>query len=155
MSPKAAQIIKRVYPGIVVFLIVVLIGTSIYSSILTFQGTSKDIAETNGEEMVTAWEKRLRKVRQILPEHGVIGYLADWDIPDYKYGASDQEVEFILAQYTLAPLVLERGTDHEVVLGNFSDNGDPQKIQNIQNYFDIQLIDKFSNEIFVFKGLGQ
>jgi hypothetical protein len=155
MTKTISQIIKIAYPVIVVLSIVGLIGISFYSAILTFRTTSKEAAEMDGDEMVTAWEKRLRKLRLILPDHGVIGYLADWDIPDYQYGDKDQEVEFILAQYTVAPLVLERGINHDLILGNFNDNGDPQKIQGIQNYFGIQLQESFSNEFFIFKGKGQ
>jgi hypothetical protein len=155
MSKTISEIIKKAYPVIVVLSIVGLFGISIYSSIFTLRATSKDVAEMKEDEMVTAWEKRLRKMRLILPDHGVIGYLADWDISNNKYGARDQEVEFILAQYTLAPLVLERGTNHDLILGNFNDNGDSQKLPDIQNYFEIQLLNKFSNEFFVFKGKGQ
>ncbi len=85
--------------------------------------------------------------------HGVIGYLADWDIPNAKYGSSDQEVEFLLAQYTVAPVVLERGADHELILGNFSDNGNPAKIDNVQEIFGVSLIQPYSNEIFLLKGV--
>ena len=155
MFEKILLAIKKVYPYLVALAVILIIGLSFYSSLQTFQTTSKDVAELKGDDMVTAWDKRLRKVRLLLPGHGVIGYLADWDIPNYKYGPSDQEVEFLLAQYTVAPLVLERGIQHDLVLGNFNDTGDPQKLQDVQNYFGIQLIKAFSNEIFLFKGMGK
>jgi hypothetical protein len=55
-------------------------------------------------------------------------------------------------QYTVAPVVLERGADHELVLGNFSDNGDPTKIDNVQKIFGVSLVQPYSNEVFLFKG---
>jgi hypothetical protein len=155
MVENFSPVFKRAWFFLVLLAVALLIGISFYSSIQTLKSTSYDAAEMVGDDMVTAWDKRLRKVRQILPDHGVIGYLADWDIPDYISGAKDQEVEFILAQYTLSSLVLERGIHHDVVLGNFSDDGDSQKIQRIQEVFGIYLIEKFSNEIFIFRGPGQ
>lgn len=155
MSQNMSILLKKAYPVFIALSVFLLICISISSSYLTFQKTSKDVAETNVEEMVTAWEKRQRKIRLLLPDNGVIGYLADWDIPEYESGAKDQEVEFILAQYTVAPLVLERGTNHELILGNFSDDGDPLKLQHIQDVFGIRLIHKYSNELFIFKGKGQ
>ncbi len=119
------------------------------NSYQTAVSAGQDVA---GDDMVTAWDKRLRKVRLLLPEYGVVGYLADWDIPGYTFGSSDQEVEFLLAQYTVAPVVLERGADHQLILGNFGDNGDPSKIENVQKQFEIQLLQPFSNEIFLFEG---
>jgi len=55
-------------------------------------------------------------------------------------------------QYSVAPVVLERGIDHELVLGNFNDNGDPGKIQYIQEHFGIRLLKTYSNELFLFQG---
>jgi hypothetical protein len=155
MVENFSPVFKRAWSFLVLLAIALLIGISFYSSIQTLKSTSNDAAEMVGDDMVTDWDKHLRKIRQILPDHGVIGYLADWDIPDYITGAKDQEVEFILAQYTVAPLVLERGIRHDVVLGNFSDDGDSQKIQRIQEVFGIHLIEKFSNEIIIFRGPGQ
>jgi len=155
MFEKILLAIKKVYPYLVASAVILLIGLSFYSSLQTFQTTSKDVAELSGDDMVTAWDKRQRKVRLLLPGYGVIGYLADWDIPNYKYSPSDQEVEFLLAQYTVAPLVLERGIQHDLILGNFNDTGDPQKLRDVQDYFGIQLVKSFSNEIFLFKGMGK
>jgi hypothetical protein len=134
-------------------MLIILLCLSMYSAFVGYQRASAASEGMEGDDMVTAWDKRLRKVRQFLPDHGIIGYLADWDIPNAKYGSSDQEVEFLLAQYTVAPVVLERGADHELILGNFSDSGNPEKIDNIQEIFGVSLIQPYSNEIFLLKGV--
>lgn len=128
-------------------------GLTLYSSVQGYRLATASVDGLTGDDMVTAWDKRLRKVRNILPEYGTIGYMADWDIPGYKYGSSDQEVEFLLAQYTVAPLVLERGSDHDLILGNFSDNGDPQKMENVQKQLGLRIIQPYSNEIFLMERL--
>lgn len=133
-------------------LLVLLATLAIYSSFQSYQTASAAARDLSGDDMVTAWDRRLRKVRLILPESGVIGYVADWDIPGYPYGSSDQEVEFVLTQYTVAPVVLERGADHKLVLGNFNDNGDTTKIEKVQEQMGIKLLKAYSNEIFLFEG---
>ncbi|HEX7555861.1 MAG TPA: hypothetical protein VF338_04500 [Leptolinea sp.] len=143
--------IQKAYPFFIIAAILILLGLSAYSSFHAYKVTSDSASGIAETDMVTAWDKRLRKVRLLLPDQGIVGYLADWDIPGYNYGSSDQEVEFLLAQYTVAPVVLERGTKHKLVLGNFSDNGDPQKIPNIEAQFGIHLVQTYSNEIFLFE----
>jgi hypothetical protein len=147
-----AKMLPNIHRIALSLLLVVLAGLAIYSSIRDYQTASAAARDLNGDDMVTAWDRRLRKVRSILPESGVIGYVADWDIPGYTYGSSDQEVEFLLAQYTVAPVVLQRGTDHNLILGNFSDNGDPTKIDKVQEQLGIKLLQAYSNEIFLFEG---
>jgi hypothetical protein len=61
-----------------------------------------------------AWERRLRPVRNSLPmQRGVIGYISQWDVPGSDYAVWDQEGEFRLTQYFLAPLILVRGAHAE------------------------------------------
>ncbi len=135
--------------------LILLLGFCIVSAVNGYQTASQAAGEVNGDDMVTAWDKRLRKIRPLLPESGVVGYLADWDIPGAQFGSSDQEVEFLLAQYTVAPVVLERGKDHPVILGNFSDNGDPNKLPEVQATLGISLSQPYSNEINIFTGEGK
>ncbi len=143
----------KIYRFIVTFFLIAMAGLTLYSSVQGYRLATASVDGLTGDDMVTAWDKRLRKVRNILPEYGTIGYMADWDIPGYKYGSSDQEVEFLLAQYTVAPLVLERGSDHDLILGNFSDNGDPQKMENVQKQLGLRIIQPYSNEIFLMERL--
>lgn len=144
--------IQNIYRIALLSVIALLLGLSLSSVLNEYQTVSADAKTVSGDDMVTAWDKRLRKVRSILPEYGVIGYLADWDIPDKAYAPKDQDVEFLLAQYTVAPVVLERGANHDIVLGNFNDDGNSQKIENVQKLFGVQLIQPFSNEVFLFRG---
>lgn len=143
------KLVEKQYKYAALVLLALISLLVLYSSYQGYITAAASVGNTAIDDMVTAWDKRLRKARNILPEYGTIGYVADWDIPGYKYGSSDQEVEFLLAQYTLAPLVLERGTDHNLILGNFSDNGDPQKLENVQKQLGLKIIQAYSNEIFV------
>ena len=54
---------------------------------------------------------RFAELRRALPERGVVGYVGE---------AGESEVDdYYLAQYALAPLVVERSQDHPLVIGNF------------------------------------
>ncbi len=135
--------------------LILLVGLCVFSAVDGYQTAIQAAGEMSGDDMVTAWDKRLRKIRPLLPESGVVGYLADWDVPGAQFGSSDQEVEFLLAQYTVAPVVLERGKDHPIILGNFSDNGDPNKLPNVEETLGIRMSQPYSNEINIFTGEGE
>jgi hypothetical protein len=56
-------------------------------------------------------DQRFADLRRALPEHGVVGYVGE---------AGDSGVaDYYLAQYALAPLVVELSQDHSLVIGNF------------------------------------
>lgn len=151
MSPSKYKILNVIRATV----LVLLTAFCLYSAVNGYQTASLAAGDVKGDDMVTAWDKRLRKIRPLLPEYGVIGYLADWDIPGGTFGSSDQEVEFLLAQYTVAPVVLERGASHAIILGNFSDNGDTSKLKNVQGTLGIRLTQPYSNEINIFEGAGK
>jgi hypothetical protein len=73
------------------------------------------------EDPVADWEKRFAAVRQRIPfVRGVVGYISDSDIPGATYDPANDEGEYILTQYALAPLVLVRGADQEWNIANLS-----------------------------------
>lgn len=132
--------------------LIIMLALVIFSSYENFRSSATAVEGLDELDMVTAWDRRMRKIRELLPDHGVVGYLADWDLPDTKFGSSDQEVEFLLAQYTVAPVVLERGPDHELILGNFNDSSESTKMEKILDSFPISLLVPFSNEFSLFQG---
>ena len=75
-------------------------------------------------DSVTRWEKRVESVRRHIPgDTKVVGYVADWDIPGMGYNLVDQDAEYTLTQYALAPLMVEPGLGHEWIIGNFTGPG--------------------------------
>jgi hypothetical protein len=67
-------------------------------------------SRSDGGQRFVSRQTRFRELRRLLPPHGVVGYLTD---------KPDAVVSYFLAQYALAPLVLERGAARPVVVGNF------------------------------------
>jgi len=56
-------------------------------------------------------DQRFAELRRALPGRGVVGYVGE--------AAESGVADYYLAQYALAPLVVERSQDHPLVIGNF------------------------------------
>jgi hypothetical protein len=68
---------------------------------------------------VSKWEKRIGRVE--FPSNiQKIGYVADWDI-DPTFSPIDQDQEYVLTQYTLAPIIVNKGIHNcEWIIGNLT-----------------------------------
>lgn len=55
-------------------------------------------------------DMRFAALKAVLPERGVVGYIGRPGAPISDY---------YLAQYALAPLIVDRSTNHSLVVGNF------------------------------------
>ena len=78
-------------------------------------------AEAESIDSVSKWEERVKPVLNHLPSNvAVIGYTADWDLPNITYNVIDQENEYTFTQYALAPRAVQPGLDHEWIIGNFT-----------------------------------
>ena len=62
-------------------------------------------------EIAVSADQRFAALKAALPSRGVIGYIGE----PGNSGIAD----YYLAQYALAPLVLDRSTNHPLVVGNF------------------------------------
>ncbi len=78
---------------------------------------------------VTVHEERIARLKEVLPRDGNVGYITT--IENDKIFSAEKSfanVEFlgqyVLTQYTLAPLVVRNSPDLPVVVGNFID-GEP------------------------------
>jgi hypothetical protein len=85
---------------------------------------SRSEQEGSSIDTVSKWEARIHRVLAHLPsDANEIGYVADWDIPGMEYDLVDQETEYTLTQYALAPRMVQPGLDHEWIIGNFTSIG--------------------------------
>lgn len=75
-----------------------------------------------GSARLDRWEADMQLVRENLPiDRGLVGYISEEDLEGVDFAFWDNETEFILTQYALAPLVLKKGLAAEwnvVVLSN-------------------------------------
>jgi len=107
------------------------------AALMSLMALSLFVAITNGRaaytkrqeasqsiDPVTKWEKRILPVLDHVPDNVTeFGYLADWDLPKSDYDIVDQDNEYTLTQYALAPRIVQPGLDHEWIIGNFTQAG--------------------------------
>jgi hypothetical protein len=103
--------------------------------------------ESVAVDFVTDWEKRMEPVKKEIPaEVTVVGYAADWDLPDVESDLIDQDNEYMLTQYTLAPIMVVPGLEPDWIVGNFTSPG-------FQNWLDQSMtaytIKKFGYGIYL------
>ena len=97
---------------------------------------------------ISVWEQRLSRLKDNLPPDGIIGYVSDWDIPGEE-SSSDLETEYRLTQYTLAPLVLTRGTGYNLVVGNIAST---PLDDNLQKILKVKIIEDYGFGIYLLEG---
>ena len=73
---------------------------------------------------ISAYERRFNELRPLLPDSGVVGYLGDPEPTDPSSTEATAAAllyfrRYLLAQYSLAPLLLIKSTEPEFVVGNF------------------------------------
>jgi len=100
------------------------------------------------DDPVTNWEARCAGLKRDLPTHGVVGYIADWDLPGWSGALSDMDNEFRLTQYALVPRILVREVSHAYVIGNFSS---PDGAAAAEKKFGLTQIHSYGLGIFLFK----
>jgi hypothetical protein len=100
------------------FLALILLA-SLYASIQNLIST-RDLGSTT-DDPVADWELRFRPLKRDLPfERGIVGYISDSDIAGIAFDAANEEGEYVLTQYALAPIVIVKGTGQEWNVGNLS-----------------------------------
>ena len=94
-------------------------AASLYASVQNLLST-RDLGSLFTDP-VAQWEVRFGPLKAELPfVRGAMGYISDSDMGGIAYDAANDEGEYILAQYALAPIILIRGTDQEWIVANLS-----------------------------------
>jgi hypothetical protein len=97
---------------------------------------SPRISQLRPDDIGQRSDQRFAALKTALPAHGVIGYIGE-------SGAAGL-ADYYLAQYALAPRILERSTDHALVVGNFA--AAPAALPLSQ----LQLVKDFGNGVLLF-----
>jgi hypothetical protein len=76
------------------------------------------------QDEISTYERRFTELRAMLPARGIVGYLgvpAPTDVTPREANAAAllHFRRYLLAQYTLAPVLLNESTKPEFVVGNF------------------------------------
>ncbi len=103
----------------IIGLVIVFTGINFRHLSQTAQGWNSDFI---ADDMVTHWDKRMQPLQSNLPINTtMIGYVGDWDVlPENEYHYAGEETEYILTQYALAPIIVQRSDEHEWVIANLT-----------------------------------
>jgi hypothetical protein len=127
--------------------ILLLLGLTCYSSINTLWRNFESYREAPATDPVTVHEKRIAQLKEFLPASGSVGYITS--VENDRIFAAEKtfsNVEFlgqyVLTQYTLAPLVVRNSPFYPLVVGNFIE-GEPapgfleeNKLTALRNFGD-------------------
>ena len=91
------------------------------------------------DEGVRRFEERLKNLRDLIPlEHGIIGYISNENIDSVEYDAANASGEYVLSQYALSPLILDKGKYHEWNILNMTSNA--YNLWNKQHGSDFKVV---------------
>jgi len=90
------------------------------------------------DEIAQRSDLRFARLKAVLPSRGVIGYVGD--------AGESGIAPYYLAQYALAPLVLDHSPHHSFVVGNFSSSATATTFENLR------LLKDFGGGVLLFAG---
>ena len=93
-------------------MIVLIVMASLYASIRNLIST-KDLGSIT-DDPVADWEVRFGPIKAQLPfKRGAVGYISNSSGSGVSYNATNDEDEYVLTQYALAPIIIVKGTTAE------------------------------------------
>ena len=117
-------------------LFALIIAASLYASIQNLIST-KELGSLN-DDPVADWEVRFGPLKERLPfQRGVVGYISDASVPGVEYDAANDEGEYVLTQYVMAPIIIVKGTDQEWNIARFSRLGYQAWKESNQGRFEV------------------
>jgi hypothetical protein len=118
--------------GIVVLILIASIYASIQNLISTKQlGSVRD-------DPVADWEKRFIPIKEQLPfRRGVVGYISESSVAGATYDTANDEGEYVLTQYVLAPIVIVKGTDQTWNIANLDSPAFDLWSKSHQGHFEV------------------
>jgi hypothetical protein len=90
------------------------------------------------DDAVADWVERFDPIKARLPfQRGVVGYISDAQVPGIEFNSADELGEYVLSQYALAPIILERGARREWCIANLSRQAYKTWSSTNQSIFDV------------------
>jgi hypothetical protein len=101
-------------------------------------------------DSVTIWQERMSRLIPALPPSGVIGYLSERDFPGLGFDEGDQDEEFAMTQFTIAPRILEQGAGRQFVIVNMA-RTPAAKVRSLASGLGLRYDSEVGNGIYLFR----
>ena len=129
-SLPAPELPPRITIASLALIVVCLLSTA---GLVAHAPTPADVGRDN---VARRSDQRFAGIRKSLPQRGIIGYVGE--------SGDSALVDYYLARYALAPLVIDRSPNHPLVAGNFP-TSPPKPPPG-----DLELLEDFGNGVLLF-----
>jgi hypothetical protein len=97
--------------------LVLLVAAGLAASVRNLIAT-RDLGSVS-DDPVADWEKRFTPIKDRIPfQRGIVGYISNSAIPGITFDAANDEGEYVLTQYVMAPIIIVKGADQEWDIAN-------------------------------------
>ena len=135
------------YPGRVRIALALILSAVLLSQLAAIVSLAQRLPLARATEGMTQYEKRFAEARKVLPRSGLIGYLSDpaeaENVPAILY-----QRRYVAAGYNLAPLIIAKSTEPQLILGNFFSNGGMERAMAGRKLVVLQ---DFHNGVFILR----
>lgn len=129
MQQSSPHVTQKINFAVLVFLLCCLLSSVREVKDAPIQLKSDSIAKRS--------DQRFSALKAALPRGGVVGYVGE--------SGNSGTADYYLAQYALAPLVLDHSSNHPLVIGNFT------AVSKATGFADnLQLLKDFGNGVLLF-----
>ena len=129
---------SRLRLAITLAALTLLVGSALQTNIVNLVHLYRVIPAP--EDFMARHDQRFEPLREALPKRGIIGYMSD--APN-EY---ERELRRSLAQYSLAPLIVQAGTTQPLIVGEFTDPAAVARGRELQ----LTVVRDFGNGLILF-----
>jgi hypothetical protein len=115
--------------------LIVLVMFSVVSAVELAVRSGARLLRRTDLDRVTVQEQRLQTLTPRLSDQHVIGYVSE-ELSGGNFTNLSSMQDYFITQYSLAPTIVLVGTDHELLLGNFSE--ELEEIPEIEGFSVIE-----------------
>jgi hypothetical protein len=140
------------YPARVRIGLVLILLFAATSSMHWLRNVVSTAVKSTGVDEITAYEARYQELKHTLPPDSVVGYLSDPVPPDLPRSEGRTRFKrFVLTQYALAPVIVVRSTEPDLVVGNFESPAHA----DTASAFHLTLVRDFGDGVMLFRKTRQ
>ena len=124
-----------------IVLVLFVLGCLLSSARLVIDAPTPSSLKSSTSEIARRSDQRFSSLKAALPARGVVGYVGE--------PGTSALADYYLAQYALAPLVVDHSSNHSLVIGNFPASPLPGVPSE-----DLQLVIDFGDGVLLFAAKG-